>query len=360
MKIKFFITPVYPYGNDHYFHEIIVLAEGLKKLGYSISGNFNYWKDFNTNDYLINESIDEDFDLAIYDYRYVKSFDHLLFREGYPNFDRSKKHILVDRNDWIDPLWKNNSHYKIFNHILGCHTVGGFDYPENHIPWVMGLSNRMIRAIDQSNSCELKEQIGHNFRVWHNLRKLFIDEIKKVDNSFPVLQLLSSTPDKNNKPEAYFNYKRTTRRHSLEYFEAINSNLLFLGFGGYVETYPMIYQPYNFINKIQRKPYRLLSKVNKMKYSFVFQWDSFRMWELFYANTCPIFLNFNKFKFVLPVIPKDQTHYLSIDSFSWTDFNDKLKGIKKDEIQEIGLNGKKWVADHYSPEQIAKRFLSLI
>ena len=46
MKIKFFITPVYPYGNDHYYHEIIVLAEGFLDLDYEIFGNVNYWQDF--------------------------------------------------------------------------------------------------------------------------------------------------------------------------------------------------------------------------------------------------------------------------------------------------------------------------
>ena len=359
-KIKFFITPVYPFGNDHYFHEIIVLAEGFKELGYEICGNVNYWEEFNTNDYLINESIDGDFDLAIYDYRYVKSFGHLLFREGYPNFDRSKKHILVDRNDWIDPIWKNNSHYKIFDLILGCHTVGGFEYPENYIPWVMGLSNRMISAVDRSNSFKLKEQIGHNFRVWHNLRKLFIDEINKADNCFPVSQLLSSVPDKDNEPEAYFNYERTTRRHSLDYYKIINSNLLFLGFGGYVETYPKLYQPYSIIDKIRRKPYYFLSELNKMNFKYVFQWDSFRMWELFYANTCPIFLNFEKFNFKLPFIPQDKIHYLALDNFSWSDFNNKLKKFREVDLQQIGINGKKWVLDNYSPEKMATLFLSKI
>ena len=63
MKIKFFLTPVYPYGNDHYFHEIIVLAEGLKEIGVKLFGNVNYWQDYESKKYLINKSEDNDYDM---------------------------------------------------------------------------------------------------------------------------------------------------------------------------------------------------------------------------------------------------------------------------------------------------------
>jgi hypothetical protein len=360
MKIKFFITPVYPYGNDHYFHEIIVLAEGFKELGFKLSGNVNYWQDYKSKEYLINKSEEDDYEIAIYDYRYVKSFEHLLFRNGYPNFNLDSINILVDRNDWISPIWNKNTNYKIFNLILGCHTIKDFKYPKNYIPWVMGLSNRMIKAIDDTSSEILHKEIGHNFRVWHNLRKLFINEIESTENNFPVNQRLSINPKKNNNLENYFYYKKTTRRHSLEYYKIINSSLMFLGFGGYIETSPKIYQPYSLIDKIRRKPNNLMANYNRLKYSFVFQWDSFRMWELFYSNTCPIFLNFEKFNFLLPHMPKENEHYLAIDDYSWSSFEKKLNNISESEIIQIGANGKKWVMENYSPKMISKYLLNLL
>jgi len=358
MKIKFFITPVYPYGNDHYFHEIIVLAEGFKELGFKLSGNVNYWQDYKSKEYLINKSEEDDYDIAIYDYRYVKSFEHLLFRNGYPNFNLDSINILVDRNDWISPIWNKNTNYKIFNLILGCHTVKGFKYPKNYIPWAMGLSNRMIKAIDDTSSEKFHKEIGHNFRVWHNLRKLFINEIESTENNFPVNQRLSINPKRNNNPENYFYYKRTTRRHSLEYYKIINSSLMFLGFGGYIETLPKIYQPYSLVDKIRRKPNNLMANYNRLKYSFVFQWDSFRMWELFYSNTCPVFLNFEKFNFSLPHMPKENEHYLAIDDYSWSSFEKKLSTMSNTEINQIGTNGKKWVKENYFPKMISKYLLS--
>ena len=46
------------------------------------------------------------------------------------------------------------------------------------MPWVMGLSNRMIQSIDKTKSEKIQNDIGYNFRVWHNLRKLFLNDIK--------------------------------------------------------------------------------------------------------------------------------------------------------------------------------------
>ena len=360
MKIKFFLTPVYPYGNDHYFHEIIVLAEGFKEIGIKLYGNVNYWQDYQSKKYLINKSEDNDYDMAIYDYRYVKSFEHLLFRKGYPNFNLDSINILVDRNDWISPIWNKNSHYKVFNLILGCHSVKGFKYPPNHIPWIMGLSTRMIHSIDKAKSEIIHNDIGYNFRVWHNLRKLFLDEIKSNKSKFPLKKKLTKGIDEEKFPEEFFYYVKTNRRHNLEYYKIINSTLLFLGIGGYVETLPKLYQPYNLIDKIRRKPNYLINKFTRHQKQFVFQWDSFRMWELFYANTCPIFLNFKKFNFLLPHLPIENEHYLAIDHYSCKSIVKKLSTMSNTEIKQIGTNGKEWVMNNYSPKMISKYLLSLI
>ena len=38
-----------------------------------------------------------------------------------------------------------------------------------------------------------------------------------------------------------------------------------------------------------------------------------------------LFLNFQKFKFQLLVEPTDEDHYMGINNFSWSAFNNKLK-----------------------------------
>ena len=77
---------------------------------------------FNSNSFLIEKSDEEDFDVGVYDYRYVKSFEHY-FSDQVIQILIEKIHVLVDRNDWISPIWKKNHHYQIFDLILGCHTV---------------------------------------------------------------------------------------------------------------------------------------------------------------------------------------------------------------------------------------------
>ena len=81
---------------------------------------------------------------------------------------------------------------------------------------------------------------------------------------------------------------------------------------------------------------------------------------MFYANTCPIFLNFQKFKFQLRIEPTDEDHYMGINNFSWSAFNNKLKKYNEKNIQEIGSNGKKWVLKIITPKPTALRLLSKI
>ena len=67
MKIKFFFNPVYPYGNDHYFHEIIVLAEGLKELGHDVWDWTKLLASYNSKNFLIEQSHEDNYDDNITD-----------------------------------------------------------------------------------------------------------------------------------------------------------------------------------------------------------------------------------------------------------------------------------------------------
>ena len=55
----------------------------------------------------------------------------------------------------------------------------------------MGLSNRMICSIDKTRSKIIHNDIGYNFRVWHNLRKLFLTEIKSSNSKISVKKKLT-------------------------------------------------------------------------------------------------------------------------------------------------------------------------
>ncbi|MGZ3866105.1 MAG: hypothetical protein ACXVNR_06710, partial [Bacteroidia bacterium] len=299
-KIKFFVTPVYPYGNDHYYHEIIAAAEGFKELGYTVVGNADYWFIPEENKFLIPYEEGNDFDIAIYDYRYVTSFAHLLFRKGYPNFDKRKKHILIDRNDWISPIWINNQHYDIFDLIFAGNLYTTEKYASNIRPWAIGLTNRIMNSIDRFYNEKQKKEfaIGYNFRISHNMRSLVYEGIKENVKKIPLKPCFTEKEFTEEWTEADKFYSKTTiNRHFPPYFNIINSIDVFMAFGGYHEYKPLAYQPYDFWTKLKRKPYfyygKFLKALKKTETPalFVFQTDNFRFWEILYSASCPINLN---------------------------------------------------------------------
>ncbi|TAL60413.1 MAG: hypothetical protein EPN85_07280 [Bacteroidetes bacterium] len=366
-KIKFFVTPVYPYSNDHYYHEIIALAEGLIELGHEVTGNANYWFQPEKKSWLLNENASEDYDIAIYDYRYVRSFEHLLFRKGYPGLKPDKIKILVDRNDWISPVWHANKHYLVFDLILAGNLFKNVSYPSNVKPWAIGLTNRIMQSIDKNfNQYERTENvIGHNFRIAHNMREYVLKglegSLKKI-----TLQPCFTYAKKNEDAMDDHYWKISTHRHIPEYYKLLNSKLMFASFGGYYEYKPLAYAPYGILDKIKRKPYywyyKLLLRYNKSiaPAVFVFQYDNFRLWEVLYSRSCAVNLDIESWNFRMPVNPVEGEHYMGIDRFNFNKFAEKIENLPLEQIQSIGLKGREWVLQNYSPVAQAKRMLQHI
>lgn len=366
-KVKFFVTPVYPYGHDHYYHEIIALAEGLIELGHEVTCNVNYWFQPEKNSWLLNENPSEDYDIAIYDSRYIRSFEHLLFRKGYPGLKSDKIKILVDRNDWISPIWHNNRHYQVFDLILAGHLLKYVSYPPNVRPWAIGLTNRIIHSIDKYfNENEVQENvIGHNFREAHNMRLYVLKHLEEVLKKFP-LQSCFTDSEKIEDPVDSHYWKISTRRHIPGYFKLLNSKLMFASFGGYYEYKPIAYAPYTLLDRIRRKPYHWYIKwlLNSNKSIapavFVFQYDNFRFWEVLYSRSCPVNLNFESWNFMLPVNPVEGEHYLGIEKFDCKEFALRIEKMPVENIRSVALKGREWVKQHYAPKAQAMRLLDHI
>lgn len=365
MTIKFFIIPIYPYGNDHYFHEMICLAEGLIELGHKVYGNVNYWMQFDTNTYLIKESHSNDFDVAVYDYRYAKSFEHLLMRKGHPNFQKDKLHVLIDRNDWISPFWTKKG-YEVFDIIFSGNLYSKKKYPQNIKPWAIGLTKRIITEIDKfHNTQEQANKIGYNFRVPHNMRKHVFENIAKLIQPYPLEPAFTKSPTDNKTihDNDLQYYKSTTRRHNPEYYKLLDSYRFFLAFGGYMEYKPILYQPYTTLDRIKRKPYYYLTKFLKKrnydlsKSMFIFQHDNFRFYESLYSKSIPINIDLAEWGFLLPSMPINGLHYIGIKNFNFIELEKCLCSLSNEQLQQISVNGRTWVMDNYSPKAMAKYFL---
>jgi hypothetical protein len=367
LKIKFFITPVYPYGNDHYYHEIIAVAEGFRALGHAVFGNADYWWQPESKTYLIpGDNDNNDFDIAIYDYRYVTSFAHLLFRKGYPNFQKDKVHILIDRNDWVQPIWWNNAHYNVFNFIFAGNLYNSINYPANIRPWAIGLTNRIMTAIDaEYNENTVREPVtGYNFRVDHNMRGHVLNQLKDTLKTYPAAERFTH-PGSENETDSYY-FKASTRRHNPAYYKLLCHTRFFMSFGGYYDFKPLKYQPYSVADKLQRKPafwkYKALKQAGKdfSDTVFIFQQDNFRFYEVLYSGAIALNLDLEHWNFKLPVMPEAGIHYIGIRNLSAAQVEPFMAALSSSDIQKMSVAGRSWVAEHYSPKAQAMRILDCI
>ena len=171
-KVKFFLTPFYV--PDNYSPEAIALAEGLKELGIEVCANIDYWYSYDINDYLLKENESNDYDVGIYDYKYLyHSKKWTLSR-----VDTSKINVLLDRNDWLDQEWRDQNVLDKFNYILVDHMLRGFDYPQKVKPWAIGITHRIkyyIDKVDIKKEDISKQRILSNSRMPHNLRRKIQD-----------------------------------------------------------------------------------------------------------------------------------------------------------------------------------------
>jgi hypothetical protein len=367
MIFKFFITPIYPYGNDHYYHEMVALAEGLIELGHKVIGNTSYWFEPERGEYLIKGDLEGDFDVGIYCYRYAKSFEHLLLRPGFPNFEKDRLHILIDRNDWISPIWKNKCYTDAYDFVFSGNIYTTIKYPTNLLPWAMGYTNRVADAIDATrNELAMEKVIAYNFRTPHNYRGIILSKLKELSPKYPLDAQYTTFKKEDMSELEEFYYHATTRRHQLDYFRLLNSSCFNLAICGYLETLPITYQPYNFIDKIRRKPRYLLAKIaqkfggDSSTQKFLFQHDSFRTWEAFYSSTCPILPNYETWNFLLPEMPEDGVHYLGINKTNTNELVERLESLSLSQITNIGTAGKEWAEKHYSPVGMATYLINSI
>ena len=372
-SVKFFITPIYPYGNDHYYHEIIVLAEGFKDLGYKVIGNADYWFEPENNEYLIQEDITAEADINIYDYRYTKSFSHLLFRKNHlKNLNNGSVNVLVDVNEWwASSDWMIDEQYSVFDIILVANMLKNVTYKKNVYSTAKGITHRQMMYIDKYyEDTTIENAIAYNFREPHNLRKLILTNLKNRENelNYPLTARFTEwDPEDKNLTEAdRYYWEKTLRRHNPAYFKNISQELLFFAVGGYFQYKPVGFQPYNFFDKMRRKPWYLLHKYlvrsgrDISDTIFIFQYDSFRFWETLYAKTAPILLDCDYWNFDLPVQPIEGTHYLGIKDLNLESFVRKLQMTNDEDILQIGRNGRKFVVENYSPKATAERLLKYI
>lgn len=91
--------------------------------------------------------------------------------------------------------------------------------------------------------------------------------------------------------------------------------------------------------------------------AFVLRWDSWRFWESLAAGCVTVHLDFEKYGFSLPAMPKAWEHYAPIDLDDLTGSVAALMDRAKD-WEDIAERGRAWAVEHYAPAPTARYVLS--
>jgi hypothetical protein len=88
----------------------------------------------------------------------------------------------------------------------------------------------------------------------------------------------------------------------------------------------------------------------------ILRWDSWRWWESLAAGGLTFHVDFVKYGFMLPVMPKAWEHYVPIDL---SDPKGTVEAVMDQRSRWAGIAeaGRLWARTHYSPEAVARRFL---
>ncbi len=91
--------------------------------------------------------------------------------------------------------------------------------------------------------------------------------------------------------------------------------------------------------------------------AFVQRWDSFRLWESFASECLTVHLDFEKYGFALPEMPRAWEHYAPITLDNIEDSVTEIMDREK-EWGEIAARGRAWAIEHYAPKPTTARALS--
>ncbi|MBY0431318.1 MAG: glycosyltransferase, partial [Rhodospirillales bacterium] len=89
------------------------------------------------------------------------------------------------------------------------------------------------------------------------------------------------------------------------------------------------------------------------------RWDSWRFWESLAAGCATVHLDFQKYGFLLPEMPRPFQHYLPIDLENPSEIVCFLRD-QPEKLAEIASAGRDFALQYYSPDRVAARFLSLV
>jgi hypothetical protein len=347
----------------------ICIAEGLKQLEIPFYSNVNYWQvSVEREDYLFRHNpsmTPNDCTVVVVEKAWV--LHHRCFPQNL--FHPARNYVTVyldDMDGSISPSFYPAA--RNFDFIFRTHLNNQSEYPANFVPWVFGLSNRILKETnDLPNFQHRTRHLLANFRVLQDKVELFSfganplplppgmvrinSELLKVE--YPIRSIFGNqfrsliesilpvddTIDYFDQPPTdsyhYCQWKQTAKRHYPTYYQRLKAAVACAAFGGYIVPGTDSTPPY------------------------LEWWDSWRFWESLAAGCVTFHVDLEKYGAVLPVMPENWRHYIGIDL---DNLEDAVQRIATDpEILEcISISGRHWAIENYGSIPTAVRFLETI
>lgn len=370
---------VYFYCSDEAFNfqeDVVSLAEGLRELGVPFHGNSDYWlQSTKPGDYLIRHDPEvgpEDCDVVIVSYAYTyfmrpKTFD--VVRRPVPEVVSKKgRHCFTVYCDNYDGhrtvSWQPE--YRSFDLILRSKLNRRAWYPENMKPWVLGFTDRILRAtVGSPPFAERARKVLVNFGASHpyghgartEAAKTFLPQLEKVISFDTTKDDLKVAPDD---PYEKLMWEQTGMRFSQSYYDRLKRSQVVACFCGEMIP-PMPWKnPGQYLvggNKarLKRAFFDALAKIDRRAPRSV-QWDSFRVWEAWVAGCATINIDLDLYGPELPVMPENWKHYIGVDLRKPLETVDRLRsdpGL----LERVAAQGREWALKNYSPRAMAARLL---
>jgi len=378
-KIFFYCYPPTLRGDGHYNtafhyyqHAVIVLAEGLKKLGIECFANINYWKlSTDREEYLLRHDpsvTPDDCSVVVLEHTYFLCADQS-FPENLFHPKRNYRTVYLDLSD-EDPR-KDIFHpdFRQFDSIFKAHYRRNAWYPTNVHPFAFGLSERILEAIDTvPDFYSRKQSLLVNFRDTkhaHTLRKFIrkqysskVQGILPIDDSVDIAvdPLSNEFDSKRYLMDAtdIMHFAQSSGRHFPTYYKRLRETAATACFGGFFTT-PF---PQNQAAPLSRNLRRVITKLN-LRSNRILQWDSWRLWEAMTAGSVAFHVDFDKYGFHLPVMPENWKHYIGIDLDNMQESVDRITQ-EPEILPKISEAGRQWAMEHYNPVAISSRFLETL
>ena len=358
--------------------DVITLAEGLQELGIPYSGNCDYWlQSTEPGDYLIKhdpEITPDDCDIVVVSYTWPywirpKTFD--LVRRPLPEGLFKKKRayatVYIDSHDGHRTVsWEPE--FRKFDLILRSKLNKRAWHPENMRPWVLGFTNRILKAVEGQLPFEERRRVALvNFGASHpyphgtrdEAARKFLPGLAKLLPLDSTKDDLSLPPDD---PYARIMWEQTGMRYSLPYYERLRTSQAAACFCGDLIP-PMPWRnPEQYLvggNKAKLKWlfFEALGKLDPRPWRSV-QWDSFRAWEAWVAGCATFNVDLDLYGPVLPVMPVNWQHYIGVDLGNPHKAIERLRD-DRGLLEKVASQGREWALENYSPRAMAERFLKL-